>query len=55
VNEAVGWLFYGSAMKRAGTYGSSSSTAATKDDTHFSGSGVLTVRHDNSGLLIRLQ
>ena len=55
VNEAVGWLFYGSAMKRAGTYGSSSSTAAAKDDTHFSGAGVLTVRHDNSGLLIRLQ
>ncbi len=55
VNEAVGWLYYDNTMKRAGTYGSSSSPATFKDDTHFSGLGVLTVLHDNAGTLIRVQ
>ncbi|HRR35310.1 MAG TPA: autotransporter-associated beta strand repeat-containing protein [Kiritimatiellia bacterium] len=55
VNEKVGWLFYGNKMLRAGTHGSSSSTATYKDDTHFSGQGVLTVLHDDSGTLIIVQ
>jgi hypothetical protein len=55
VNEAAGWLFYGNLMRRAGTYGSSASAAANKDDTHFAGAGVLTVLHDNAGTLVLLQ
>jgi len=54
VNEKVGWLFFGDKMMRAGTYGSSSSPAAVKDNTHFEGTGVLTVLHDSSGTLIKL-
>lgn len=55
VNETVGWLYYDKTMKRAGTYGSSSSSATSKDDTHFAGLGVLTVLHDNAGTVIRVQ
>ena len=55
VNERVGWLFYGNKMQRVGTYGSSSSSAYHKDDTHFSGNGVLRVLHDNSGTLITVK
>ena len=54
VNEKVGWLLYGDKIRRAGTYGSTSSAAANKDDTHFAGTGVLTVLHDNSGTLLRV-
>ncbi|HPS07133.1 MAG TPA: autotransporter-associated beta strand repeat-containing protein [Kiritimatiellia bacterium] len=54
VNEKVGWLFYGGKMQRAGTYGSSSSSAAHKDDTLFAGKGVLTVRFSKSGTLFSL-
>jgi hypothetical protein len=52
VNETVGWLYYGTHAQRVGTYGSSSSGAAYKDDTHFSGSGVLTVTRDHSGTMV---
>ena len=55
VNEKVGWLFYGDKMRRVGTYGSTSSTASNKDDTHFAGTGVLTVVHDNSGMTLTLR
>lgn len=55
VNEAVGWLFYGGKMMRAGTYGASGSAATYKDSTHFSGSGMLTVLHDNAGTLFSLR
>ncbi len=55
VNEAVGYLFLGSVQKRVGTYGSTSSTAAFKDDTHFSGTGILTVLHDKSGTMITVR
>jgi len=54
VNESVGWLFYGNEMQRVGTYGSTSSGANHKDDTHFSGTGVLRVLHDNSGTMISI-
>jgi len=54
-DESVGWLFYGEKMQRAGTHGSSSSGATYKDDTHFSGTGVLRVLHDNSGTLFSLR
>jgi len=55
VNERVGWLFFGEKMKRAGTYGAVGSGAKYQDDTHFAGTGVLTVLHDNSGTLMFLQ
>ena len=55
VNETVGRLFFGEKMMRAGTYGSTGSSAASKDDTHFAGTGILTVRFDNRGTLIRMQ
>lgn len=42
-NETVNSLYFGDALQVPGTYGSSTSTAAVKDDTHFSGSGILTV------------
>jgi hypothetical protein len=55
VNEAVGWLFYGGKMMRGGTYGSTDSPAEHKDNTHFAGSGVLTVLHDQAGLIFFLR
>jgi autotransporter-associated beta strand protein len=55
VDEKVGWLFFGEKMQRVGTYGSTSSPAAVKDDTHFSGTGLLTVLHDTSGTLLKIQ
>jgi autotransporter-associated beta strand protein len=55
VDEKVGWLLYGDTVKRAGTYGSTSSTATYQDDTHFTGAGVLRVSHDRSGTIIRVQ
>lgn len=55
VNEGVRYLYFGDKMKLVGTYGSTSSAATNKDDEHFSGAGILTVLHDNSGLLIKLQ
>jgi autotransporter-associated beta strand protein len=42
-NETVNTLVFGTSPQAAGTYGSTSSTATFKDDTRFSGSGVLTV------------
>jgi len=55
VSETVGWLYLGEKMQRAGTYGSTSSGAIHKDDAHFSGTGVLTVLHDQSGTLVSLR
>lgn len=55
VNESVNYLFLGDVQKRVGTYGSSGSTASYKDDTYFSGPGILTVRHDKSGTMISVQ
>lgn len=52
VNERVGWLFYGEKMMRAGTYGAPGSGADYQDNTHFAGTGVLTVLHDKSGTRI---
>ena len=54
VNETVSWLFYGGVYMRAGTYGSSGSGAVFKDDTHFSGAGILRVLKDRSGTLMSL-
>lgn len=54
VNESVGYLVLGEKMRRVGTYGSTSSSAANKDDTYFAGTGVLTVLHDKSGTLLRV-
>jgi hypothetical protein len=54
VNEKVGWLIFGGKIQPAGTYGSSSSSAVHKDDTHFAGKGVLTVWFSKSGTLFSL-
>lgn len=42
-NETVNSLYFGETLQAPGTYGSTTSTAAVKDDTHFSGTGILTV------------
>lgn len=42
-NETVAELHFGSVKQAAGTYGSTTSTATFKDDTRFSGTGILTV------------
>jgi autotransporter-associated beta strand protein len=55
VNETVGSLFLGGVQKRVGTYGSTDSSAAVKDDAHFAGPGILTVLHDKSGTLFKIQ
>jgi len=55
VNETVGWLLYGEKVQRVGTYGSTASAAQHKDDSRFSGTGVLTVRRDDSGTVILLR
>jgi|GEM_PF-2960423 len=52
VNESVRNLFLSGKQRRVGTYGSSASSAVNKDDTYFSGTGVLTVLRDNSGTVI---
>ena len=41
--EIVNSLYFAGALQAHGTWGSSSSTASNKDDTHFSGTGVLSV------------
>jgi hypothetical protein len=43
VNETVGALYLAGFVGAPGTYGSTASSADFKDDTFFSGSGVLTV------------
>jgi autotransporter-associated beta strand protein len=55
VDEKVGWLFFGDKMMRVGTYGSTASNAANKDNTHFAGSGMLTVLRDNSGTMLSIR
>ena len=55
VNEAVGTLYFGGVQKRTGTYGSTGSAANVKDDTHFAGTGILTVLHDKSGTMIKVK
>ncbi|GAA5125201.1 autotransporter-associated beta strand repeat-containing protein [Luteolibacter yonseiensis] len=45
-DETVGTLYYAGVQQIAGTYGSTASTAAFKDDTRFSGTGVLTVSNN---------
>ena len=42
-NEVVDTLVLGSTQQVAGTYGSTSSTATHQDDSHFAGTGILTV------------
>ena len=55
VDETIGWLFFGDKMMRAGTHGSTASPARYQDDSHFTGTGVLRVRHDNSGTLFTIE
>jgi autotransporter-associated beta strand protein len=46
VSETVKYLFLGGAPQPAGTYGSSASAAANKNDQYFLGTGVLVVSRD---------
>jgi autotransporter-associated beta strand protein len=39
----IGTLFFGGTQQAAGTWGSSSSTATNKNNTHFTGTGVVSV------------
>jgi len=43
INETVKYLYLGDEAMPAGTYGSSTSAAAVKDDRYFAGTGILTV------------
>jgi autotransporter-associated beta strand protein len=43
VNESVGSLIFGDDFQLPGTWGSTASTALFKNDTYFSGTGLLTV------------
>ncbi|MDD4017193.1 MAG: autotransporter-associated beta strand repeat-containing protein [Kiritimatiellae bacterium] len=55
VNETVSWLYLGGKMQRAGTYSAASGSGVMVTDTeHFAGTGILTVLHDKSGTLIKL-
>jgi len=49
VNNTVNKLYLGGIGKLHGTYGSTDSTAENKDNTYFSGTGMLTVTSDASG------
>jgi hypothetical protein len=53
VDEVIGRLFLGGVRQLAGTYGSTSSPAQVKNDTYFSGTGVL--RIIPYGTLMQLQ
>lgn len=44
LTETVKYLYLGDEPQVAGTYGSLSSAATFKDDTHFAGAGVLNVQ-----------
>jgi autotransporter-associated beta strand protein len=55
VNVRVYTLGYGERQKYAGTYGASGSGARYTDDTRFTGTGLLTVTHGNSGTALLLQ
>ncbi len=52
LTEEVGWLRINGTEKRAGTYGAAGSGAQYIDSTHFSGTGLIKVLHDNSGTII---
>lgn len=55
VDVKVYTLWYGEDQKYAGTYGSGVSGARYKDDSRFSGAGVLTVAHGNGGTAMLIQ
>jgi autotransporter-associated beta strand protein len=48
-NETVATLFFGGSQQAAGTWGSTSSSATNKNNTYFSGTGVVTVLNGASG------
>lgn len=56
VNESVGYLYFGDTQQRAGTYSATGGEGVQViDTTHFTGSGILRVLHDNAGTLISLR
>lgn len=54
VNETVGGLFLGTTPMSSGTYGSTASLASFKNDTFFSGTGILNVIPEPTSGLIML-
>jgi autotransporter-associated beta strand protein len=48
-NETVATLFFGGSQQAAGTWGSTSSSATNKNNTYFSGTGLVTVLNGTSG------
>jgi len=52
VNVTVGTLWYGEDQKYGGTYGATGSGALYVDNSRFSGSGTLTVRHGSGGTVL---
>jgi autotransporter-associated beta strand protein len=53
VNQTVGNLCLNGQWETAGTWGSSSSSAANKNNTYFSGAGMLTVSSSGQPLVIK--
>ena len=54
VNEVVGTLYFADKQRPGGTYGAAGSGASVIDTDHFAGTGILTVRHGNGGLVLRI-
>jgi autotransporter-associated beta strand protein len=54
VNEVVGKLYLGDVLQVDGTYGSTASAATFKNDTYFSGTGIVTVPEPSAVALIGL-
>ena len=48
-NEVVDTLYFGTTQQPAGTYGSTTSSATHKDDSRFSGTGIVTVNNSFVG------
>lgn len=55
VDQTIAWLWLDGARLGTGTWGSTSSAATHKDDAHFAGTGVLTVRGAGGGTLIAVK
>lgn len=55
VDQTIAWLWLDGARLGTGTWGSTASAATHKDDLHFAGTGVLTVRGAGGGTLIAVQ
>ena len=55
VNVKVATLWHGEKQRYPGTHGTTASGAKYKDDTRFTGTGILTVLHGGGGTVIMLK